>query len=165
MLGAKPLPMTGRVAPKARGGVIDAPKKAFYDGDFSHFITPTPLGCAERPSPQGGGCSRSTSEANARLPSYAKVSSGRGWSADADRVRGYGRGRESLVLRDARLPTMGASYIAQPLPMSRAHEALRTMPSTTSTIRSQRCARSILCVTIRNVVPRSRLTSRIRSKT
>ena len=54
MLGAPTLPLTGRVAPKARGGVIDAPRKAFYDRGFSHFTTPTPLGCAERPSPQGG---------------------------------------------------------------------------------------------------------------
>ena len=74
MLGAPTLPLTGRVAPKARGGVIYAPKKAFYDRYFSHFTTPTPLGCADRPSPQGGGFSRPTSEANARLLSYAKVS-------------------------------------------------------------------------------------------
>ena len=74
MFGAPTLPLTGRVAPKARGGVIDAPKKAFDDRGFPHFTTPTPLGCAERPSPQGGGFSRPTFEANARLPSYAKVS-------------------------------------------------------------------------------------------
>ena len=71
MLGAPTLPLTGRVAPKARGGVIDAPKKAFREKCFSHSTTPTPLGCAERPSPQGGGFSRPTFQANARLPSYA----------------------------------------------------------------------------------------------
>ena len=74
MLGAPTLPLTGRVAPKARGGVIDAPKKAFYDGGFSNFITPTPLGCAERPSPQGGGFSRPVFEANAHQPAYLKLS-------------------------------------------------------------------------------------------
>ena len=78
MLGAHPpLDGEGRAEGAGWGHLIDARKKAFYDGGFSHFITPTPLGCAERPSPQGGGFSRPTFKANARLPSFAKAFSGR----------------------------------------------------------------------------------------